>query len=284
MRVDHLALLVEHVVVLQHALPDLEVLLLHLLLSAFHRAGDQPVLDGLVLFEPHPVHETVDPLASEEAHQIVFQGDVEAAETRVPLASRPPAQLVVDPPRLVPFGPQHVEAAQLHHAVAQLDVRAAAGHVGGDGDRARLPGVGHDGGLAGVLLGVEDLVRDAPPGQHGGKPFGLLHGDGAHQDRLAALVAVGQVLDHGSELRRLVLVDQIFLVVADQRPVGRDHDDFHAVDLAELVCLGGGGTSHAGDLLVETEVVLQGDGGEGLVLLLDLDAFLRLDRLVEPSE
>ena len=53
------------------------------------------------------------------------------------------------------------------------------------------------------------------------------------------------------------------------------------VDLAELVGLGGGGTSHAGDLLVEAEVVLQGDGGEGLVLLLDLDALSRLDGLVK---
>src|SRR5207249_11215409 len=35
------------------------------------------------------------------------------------------------------------------------------------------------------------------------------------------------------------------------------------------------------ELVVETEVVLQGDGGEGLVLLLDLHPFFRLDRLVE---
>jgi hypothetical protein len=41
---------------------------------------------------------------------------------------------------------------------AQLDVHAAPGHVGGDGHRARLSGPGDDGCLAGVLLGVEDLV------------------------------------------------------------------------------------------------------------------------------
>ncbi len=62
--------------------------------------------------------------------------------------------------------------------------------------------------------------------------------------------------------------------------VGIDHH-FHLVDLAELVGLGGGRAGHAGDLLVEAEVVLQGDGGEGLVLFLDADALAGLDGLVQ---
>ena len=41
---------------------------------------------------------------------------------------------------------------------AEDDVGAAAGHVGGDGDRATLPGLGDDDSLMLVLLGVEDLV------------------------------------------------------------------------------------------------------------------------------
>ncbi len=53
------------------------------------------------------------------------------------------------------------------------------------------------------------------------------------------------------------------------------------VDLDELLLLGLGGAGHAGELLVETEVVLQRDRGERLVLLLDPDTLLRLDRLVE---
>ena len=42
-----------------------------------------------------------------------------------------------------------------------------------------------------------------------------------------------------------------------------------------------GGARHAGELVVHAEVVLEGDRGEGLVLLLDLHALLGLDRLVE---
>jgi hypothetical protein len=44
---------------------------------------------------------------------------------------------------------------------AELDVGAAAGHVGRDHDGAELPRVLDDVGLALVLLGVEHLVLDA---------------------------------------------------------------------------------------------------------------------------
>ena len=46
-------------------------------------------------------------------------------------------------------------------AGAELDVGAAAGHVRGDRDFARLPGVGHDLRFFLDLVGVEHLVLDA---------------------------------------------------------------------------------------------------------------------------
>ena len=52
------------------------------------------------------------------------------------------------------------------------------------------------------------------------------------------------------------------------------------VDLVQLGRLGLGGTGHAGELLVEPEVVLQRDRGQRLVLGLDLDVLLGLDGLV----
>ena len=49
----------------------------------------------------------------------------------------------------------------------------------------------------------------------------------------------------------------------------------------EFPRLGVRGARHARQLFVETEVVLERDRRERLVLTLDPDAFLRLDRLVE---
>ena len=62
---------------------------------------------------------------------------------------------------------------------------------------------------------------------------------------------------------------------------GRHLDDAKAVDLVELALFGLGGSGHAADLVVHAEVVLEGDRGEGLVLLLDLHPLLGLDRLME---
>ena len=85
--------------------------------------------------------------------------------------------------------PRTKQPAHLDNAFAQLDVGAAPGHVGGDGDRARLAGLRDDARLFGVVLGVEDLVRDAAPLQHLREALGLLHGDGADQYRLLPLYA-----------------------------------------------------------------------------------------------
>src|SRR4026209_1044871 len=52
-----------------------------------------------------------------------------------PGAPRPPAGRVVGPARLVPFGREHVEPAELDDPFPELDVDAAAGHVRGDRDR-----------------------------------------------------------------------------------------------------------------------------------------------------
>ena len=63
--------------------------------------------------------------------------------------------------------------------------------------------------------------------------------------------------------------------------VGRDGHDLEAVDVAELLGFGRRRTGHAGEVLVEAEVVLEGDRGQRLVLGLDLDVFLGLQRLVQ---
>ena len=71
------------------------------------------------------------------------------------------------------------------------------------------------------------------------------------------------------------------MVVADHGHVGGDLHHLEPVDLAELVLLGLGRAGHAGELLVHAEVVLQGDGGQRLVLLADGHVLLGLDGLVQ---
>src|SRR5258708_5858707 len=50
---------------------------------------------------------------------------------------------------------------QKFRVAAEQDVRAAASHIGGDGDGALASGLGHDFGFALVKLGVENYVANA---------------------------------------------------------------------------------------------------------------------------
>ena len=164
---------------------------------------------------------------------------------------------------------------------AEHDVGTAAGHVRGDRDGPEAPGAGDDLRLTGVILGVEDLVLDALLRQQPRQVLALLDADGADEHGLAGLVAARDVLDDLRELGLLVLVDEVGLILADHRLVRRDGHDAQLVRRHELRRLGLGGTGHAGELVVQAEVVLQRDGRERLVLGLDRHALLRLDRLVD---
>ena len=114
-----------------------------------------------------------------------------------------------------------------------------------------------------------------------GQVLRRLDRDRPDEHGLALLVPLDDVLEHRVELRVLRLVDEVVLVGACDGLVRRDLDDVEVVDLDELLLLGLRGAGHAGELLVEAEVVLERDRRERDVLLADADALLRLDRLVE---
>ena len=166
---------------------------------------------------------------------------------------------------------------------AELDVDAAAGHVGGDHHLALAARLGDQLALSfGVLgLGVEHRVLDPVALQRLGDHLRDLDRDGPDQDRLAFFVAGDDLVEHRLPLAVFGFEDLVVLVEPDHRLVGRHLDHRHLVDLHELGRLGQRGAGHPGELVVEAEVVLQGDRRQGLVLLADRHALLRLDRLVQ---
>src|SRR4051794_17843108 len=279
--VDDRALLVHDVVVLEDVLAHDEVLLLDLLLRVLDLVREDLRLHGLVVRHLEALHDVVDPVTGEQPDELVLAGEVEARLARVALAARSAAKLVVDAPGLVALGAEHVEATELAHSVAELDVDPAAGHVRRDRDRARLARLDDDLGPLLVLLRVEDVVRDALPREQLGEVLRDLHRDRSDEHRLALRVALLDVLDHRGVLRSLGLEDLVVLVVAGDVDVGGDLDHVQAIDLDELLLLGLGGAGHAGELVVEPEVVLDRDRRDGDELLLDPHALLRLDRLVQ---
>ena len=89
------------------------------------------------------------------------------------------------------------------------------------------------------------------------------------------------VVDDRLEFADLAFVDQIGMIGTGHGSVRRDRHHTEAIGVHQLGGLGGGRTGHTGQLVVHAEIVLQGDRGEGLVLLFDLDALFGLDGLMD---
>ncbi len=146
---------------------------------------------------------------------------------------------------------------------AELDVGAAAGHVGRDRDRAGHAGFGHDIGfllvearvqhreqlcrLAGARRGVQLLhgvfvaeidLLVAVLLQIVGEHLGLFDRGGADQHRLQPRIGAFDLGQDRGIFLVLGAVDLVVLVEARHRQIGRDFHDFELVDVEQFVGLG----------------------------------------------
>ncbi|MCY1536977.1 hypothetical protein D9M68_724540 [compost metagenome] len=85
--VDHLALIIGHVVVFEQLLANVEVASLDLALRTLDASRDDASLDGLTLRHLQSVHDRSHAIAGKDSHQRVIQAQVEARGTRVALAA-----------------------------------------------------------------------------------------------------------------------------------------------------------------------------------------------------
>ena len=279
--VDNRPLTVHHVVVFERPLAHGEVLLFDAPLGGLDGLVQPAVLHHLAFLQTEPLHDARQLLRAEEPHQRILERDEELARTGVALTRTAAAQLAVDSPRLVAFRADDVQTAEVGHALAELDVRAAPRHVRRDRHRAAHAGERDDLRLAGVVLRVQHLVRNARNLQHPRQDFGSVDRHRAEQHGLPLLVPLRHVGDDRLELLALGAVDLVVAVDSAHRLVRRNRHHVELVDVLELPRLGLRRAGHAGEFPVEAEVVLDRNRRERLGLLLDLHALLRLDRLVQ---
>ena len=132
-----------------------------------------------------------------------------------------------------------------------------------------------------MVFGVEHVVDDVFLIQELAEDFRLVDGRRTDQDRLARSVALLDFPDDGAVLGVLRLVDDVRQILTDSRLIGRDDVNVELVDLVKFVFFRLSRTSHAGQFLVHTEVVLEGNRSQGLAFALDLDVFLGFNGLME---
>ena len=111
LKVELLALGVEHGVVVKELLTDVVKVRLNLLLRLVQGLGEHAGLDGLVV-DAERAHERLDAFAAEDPEEVVLEGEEVAGGAGVALAAGAAAELVVDAAGLVSLGADDVEAAE----------------------------------------------------------------------------------------------------------------------------------------------------------------------------
>ena len=179
------------------------------------------------------------------------------------------------------FSFTHFVFGEILGITAEFDIGTATRHIGGDGDRTQLTCLRDDERFALMRFGVEHFVRDAFLGQQFGDLLGFFNGDGAHQHRLLPLVAFADLCDHRRQLGAFGLVHHVGQIFAHHRLVGGDLHHVQPVDLLEFGLFRLGRTGHTGQFLVQTEIILEGDGRQRPALPRYLDLLLGFDGLMQ---
>ena len=89
------------------------------------------------------------------------------------------------------------------------------------------------------------------------------------------------LLDYGLIFAVFVLIDDIGPVDSRNGLVRGYLDNIELINGGKLLRLGYGGTGHAGEFVVKSEVILEGDGRKSFILALNIDMLLGLYRLVK---
>ena len=173
------------------------------------------------------------------------------------------------------------QATTLLNLGCKLNIGTTTRHVGCDSHLAAMTRLGNDLCLEGVLLSVQHIMLDAAQLEHTAQQLRNLDRCSTHQDGATLRNEALNLSDYGVILLALGLIYEVIAVVANDGLIRWDNHNIEFVDAPELRCLGLGGTGHTRELVVHTEVVLQGDGCEGLRCILHLNILLRLDSLVQ---
>ena len=159
--IDHFAVAVDDVIVLNNIFARIEVKAFDPLLRRLERLADRFVLNSHVFFYSKALHQASNALTLEDPHQVIFGRDVELGVAWVTLAATTAPQLVVDPARLMPLTADHHQAAKFLHPWPKLDVCTTPRDVRRQRHGTLLTSVRHNLGLTLIILSIEDLICNA---------------------------------------------------------------------------------------------------------------------------
>ena len=110
--VDNLALLCDHIVIIDNVFTDIEVIAFNFCLRLFDELRDHATFQRHILFHADHLHDFCHAVGGKTAHQFVVQGQEEARCTGVALTASTSTQLVIDTARFVPLGTDDMQTTQ----------------------------------------------------------------------------------------------------------------------------------------------------------------------------
>ena len=193
---DYLALVVHHVVEFQEVFADVEVSGFDFLLGLFKRLVDPGMDNGFAFLETKLLQHGIHALGTEDSHQVVFKGEIEPGASGIALAAGTAAELIVDAAAFMAFCADDEEApggddlllvgldfgcdggdalvalcpfrnigqfrCNAHVQIAtELNVSAAASHVGGDRNATGDASLRNDRRFLFMVARIQDIVRHA---------------------------------------------------------------------------------------------------------------------------
>src|SRR6056300_1985159 len=214
--VDDASLAVHDIVVFEDVFTRKVVALFDFLLCVFNGLVEPWVLQLLAFFEAETLHHFRHPFGGTELHhELILEADVENGGTRVALTRTTSAQLAINTAAAVAFGSYDHESAFVADSFAQLDVGSSTGHVGCNGNGARLTGSGDDLGFLHVEFRVENGVGDFLAFEHSRQYLGRFDARRSEQNGLLFGVRFLHQIDNGLVL--LALGFENFVVEVDPR-------------------------------------------------------------------
>ena len=117
--------------------------------------------------------------------------------------------------------------------------------------------------------------------KHTAQSLGDFNGSSTHQYRATSIAQFLYLSNNGFIFLAFRFVNAVVHIVTGNRTVGRNYHHIQLIDVPELTCFCLCRTCHTSQLVVHTEVVLQGDGGKGLRGSFYLHTLLRLNSLVQ---
>ncbi len=110
--------------------------------------------------------------------------------------------------------------------------------------------------------------------------FRALNTRGADQYRRPLFSGLLYLFNNGFILLTLRQINRIIQVLTQHRLIGWNNHNIQAINLPKLKRFGIRCASHAGELIVETEIVLKGGGRQRLILIADRNLLFCFNRLM----